>query len=55
MRFDWQKFWSLFLFMFGAIGAVVAIVAACDARGFRMFLWVIPGVVAMAAGMAILE
>lgn len=53
--FDWGKFWSFLLAFLGGIGCVVAIVAACDAEDFLLFLWVVPCVVAMTAGFAILD
>ena len=53
--FDWQKFWSCFMVVLGAIGIAVAIVAACDARDFLLFLLVVPGVAVTAAGLAIID
>ena len=53
--FDWERFWSFLLLLLGGIGCVVAIAAACAAEDFLLFLWVVPCVVAMAAGFAILD
>lgn len=53
--FDWQRFLCFFLFGLGGIGCIIAIAAACDSRDFLLFLWVVPCVVAMAAGFAILD
>lgn len=39
----------------GAIGITIAIVVACDARDFLLFLWVIPGVAALSSGFAIID
>lgn len=53
--FDWERFWSFLLCFLGGMGCVVVITAACVAEDFLLFLWVVPCVVAMAAGFAVLD
>ena len=51
----WKQFWSVFMLTLGSIGILVASIAACEESDVLLFLWAIPGIVAVAAGIAIVD
>lgn len=53
--FDFRKFFSCFLFIGGFIGVLFSAIAALESNNLYMLLWIIPAVVCVSAGFAILD
>lgn len=55
MCFDFQKFFSFILFFGGSVSLVIASTFALTNQDWLILLWLVPAVVCMAAGLAILD